>query len=133
MERDNWDEFDKWIDKIEKIMQSNFSGAIKTGDKTSQDPIEITQDEDNIYVTLDLTNVNVQEDDIFINLTPDFIIFRILMANSEYERAVSLPTKAEVKSIVKSYNNGVLDLVIKKRKEELNDNNNGKNNLLQSV
>lgn len=109
----DWDKFDRMFDMIDEIMKNDFTGGVKIGGNNPKYPVEIMQDTENIYLTLSLGNV--QKEDIFIDLSPNLVHFRILTEEGEYDRGIELPSEVDPKSIQDTFKNGILDLVIKKK------------------
>ena len=109
----DWDNIDRMFDMIDEIMQNKFTGGIQFGGNNPKYPVELMQDNDNIYITLSIGNV--QKDDVFIDLSPDSVQFRILTEEGEHKREMKLPSEVHPDSIKNTLKNGILDLTIKKK------------------
>ena len=102
------------FDMMDDIIRDNFTGGVKIGGNNPKYPVEIIQNDENIYLTLSLGNI--QRDDIFIDLSPNLVHFKILTEDGEYDRGIKLPSEVDPKSIETTFKNGILDLTIKKVK-----------------
>jgi len=111
----DWDSIDinRMFNMIDELMRSDFTGGFKLQSNNQKYPVEIINDNSNIYLTLSIGSI--PKEDVFINVTQDNIHFRILSSEREYMHDIDLPSKVEPNSVKSTLRNGVLDIEIKKK------------------
>lgn len=80
--------------------------------------IDITEDEDYIYVTVELRGVD--KDDLIVTPKEDSIFIQVLICGKQLQREWKLKSKVNPKTAKIKFNNCILDVRLKKVKEKKN-------------
>jgi len=115
------DELFKLMDKI--MSQQNYSGAYKRQDKNpefnedeeDEEPIDITEDEKHIYITIELRGIG--EDDFNVLVEPYNLILEVFVDGQWFSDKFNLPHKVKRKAKIE-FNNCILDVILTKDKEK---------------
>jgi len=110
---------DDWINGIIRDFFGDgpIGGAIKRGHKSSRryydNSDDIMEDEDEVYISFEL---RYNDDDYEIIPRDEVVIIYLITANDQI--VYRLPCKVDPKSMKYTHNNYVMDIVLKKVKEE---------------
>lgn len=77
---------------------------------------DIMEDEKNIYITMELPGV--EKEDINMELVDSTLVVSVDTESRKFYKEVPLPENADTESIEAKYNNGVLDITVKKKEEK---------------
>jgi len=115
----DWDDFENIFKLLEDMMSSNYSGGYmkRNSHNYSDISIDMQEDDDYIYITMEL---KVQEEDLDISINEDFISLEIMLEGVWRKRNIKLPTRVDPKSAKTSFNNYILDIKLKKLRENNN-------------
>jgi HSP20 family protein len=80
---------------------------------------DIIEGDDDIYITVEVPGV--QKEDIDININDSSIDINVNSPNRKYHKSINLPCSVIPKKSKATYNNGILDIIVK-RKERKKDN-----------
>lgn len=80
---------------------------------------DIIEGDDDIYITVEVPGV--QKEDIDININDSSIDINVNSPNRKYHKSINLPCSVIQKKSKATYNNGILDIIVK-RKERKKDN-----------
>jgi len=80
---------------------------------------DIIEGDDDIYITVEVPGV--QKEDIDININDSSIDINVNSPNRKYHKSINLPCSVITKKSKATYNNGILDIIVK-RKERKKDN-----------
>ncbi|GEM_PF-472099 len=107
--------------KIEEFgnARNYFSGSEKEEEKYEWTPLtDVQETEDKVKVTIDIPGV--EKENIDLNVKDDLLIVSV-DGNRRYKKNVELPTRVESSEAQASYNNGVLEVELKKTSEDLGE------------
>ncbi len=95
-------------------------GTVPQAEKVSEgvrEPFtDVMEDERNIYITMELPGV--EKEDINMELVDSSLIVTVDTGIRKYYKEIPLPDYADPENIEAKYNNGVLDITIKKKEEK---------------
>ena len=104
---------------VEEQMTQKFESCpLKTTEKSKEDrpPFDIITDDNEVTITIDMPDT--KKENIGLWITRDAI--EIIPNNPEgkYHRLINLPCNVKSKTATFTYRNGILDIIIKREKEE---------------
>lgn len=100
---------------VNKPELSNKDGEEYT--KNEREPIiEIIEDNENVNITIEIPGV--EKENIDLNITSDDFEIKVNTPIIKYHKRMSLPCDVIPKTSKVTYNNGVLDIVIKRKKRK---------------
>lgn len=116
------DDFDDLFDTLDRIMRNEFSGGVmrRTYQPSDKDEptIDVTEDNEHIYITIDLKNV--EEENLKITPEQDYISLQMMYDGTWSHRKFRLPAPVDPISAEINYKNYILDIVLRKLdKDEL--------------
>lgn len=120
------DEYPDIWDIINRIMQNDFHGGFMRVPRYSRNKHEVEEkssyidmqaDDEFVYVTIELRERN--ESDIELSVSDDILTLKLLIEGTYHEKPIPLPTKVIPKSMKKSFNNGILDITLKRAEEKI--------------
>lgn len=85
------------------------------GGKTDESPIDIFDEGDHLTIVMELRDV--RDEEIQLRLGKDGRSLRIATSDKRYIRRIPLPTRVDARSCTKRYNNGILQVELKKHPE----------------
>lgn len=99
----------------EKILFSWWLAERKSsrGEKTDESPIDIFDEGDYLSIVVELRDV--REEEIQLQAGRDGHSLRIATFDKRYTRRIPLPARVDVRSCTKRYNNGILQVELKKQ------------------
>ncbi len=113
------------IDELFKLMERMMNGQYAGGaymkqpllddDFDEDDPIDITEDEKYIYITVELRGI--QKEDFNVLVEPYAVILEVFSEGKWYSDKFNLPHKVKRKAKVE-FNNCILDVILTKDKEK---------------
>ena len=108
------DDFEDIFRIIEDMMNSNFSGGYyKRSYKNSKEDdelIDISEDEDNIYITVELRGI--ADEDISVEPEEYKIILELMVDGKWSRKSIPLTSKIKPENSKINYNNCILDMVL---------------------
>jgi len=112
-------DIDKIFRMMEEMMDKGFSGGynyIGEEQSTSQydDNPLVDIHEDNKYVYLTIELCDLREEDFKVIVEPEWLILEILLNGKMYEKSFKLPYPVKTKNKKITFNNGILDVVLRK-------------------
>jgi len=125
-------DIEKMFRIMEKIMDEEYSGAYWDYDDREEkvqyakdNPLmDIQEDDTYIYITIELRGIN--EEDIDVVIEKDCITLNVIMNGKTYSQPLRLshPVKTTKNKI--SFNNGILDVILRKDKKNERKKNNAR-------
>jgi len=77
--------------------------------------IDVIEEEESIKIYVELPGV--KKENIKLRVKSNKLIISVLNEDKKYHKEISLPPNIEVKNIKATYRNGVLEIIIKKKKQ----------------
>jgi HSP20 family protein len=106
-----------WSPKIQEINPRHFN----TGDKElkniveGEGSIDIMEGEEDVSVTVEIPGVEKKDIDLY--LTEESLEITVDGNILNYHRLLNLPCDVDVETVESTYKNGVLDIVVKKKRK----------------
>jgi len=95
-------------------------GTVPGGERKEEgvrEPLtDVMEDEKNLYITIELPGV--EKEDINMEVIDNKLVISVDTEGRKYYKEIPLPDSVDVDSAEAKYNNGVLDITMKKRAEE---------------
>lgn len=115
------EDIDELFKLMERMMNGQYSGGaymkqpLLDDDSDEDDPIDITEDEKYIYITVELRGL--QREDFNVLVEPYAVILEVFSDGKWYSDKFNLPHKVKRKAKVE-FNNCILDVILTKDKEK---------------
>lgn len=77
---------------------------------------DVTEDDNNIYITVELPGIEKENIDLQIN--EESVIVDVNIPERKYHKEVNLPDKVKIEEAKASYKNGILDITLPRLKKE---------------
>lgn len=126
----DFDEFDDIFRRIQNMINNEYSGGVRYRRREGnvrEDNIDIQEDDKHIYITVEL---RVRDEDLTVYPQEDMIVLEVMIDGAWSRKVIRLPTLVNPKSAKISFNNFILDIVLKKIKEKKIDEQSRGNNLI---
>lgn len=123
---DETERIKRMFDAMDRIFDDAFYGGVKLpsdnykGKKNKQtyggEGFDVFMDDDNIYITIELKGIS--DKGLKVDVKEEEIIIGGNVENRYYENTFPLPDKVIPKSITKTFKREILDIILKRKKEE---------------
>lgn len=107
------------IPHIQQFGNTKFGkpGPVDEGDEISREPLtDVIETEDSVTITVELPGVDKK--DINLEALEEGLVIDVDTEARKYHKELKLPENLDLGSIRANYNNGVLDILIKRKKEK---------------
>ena len=96
---------------------SGRRGIVGKGIESEREPLtDIIEADDYVAITIELPGI--EKDDINMEIFEDYLTINVDIESRKYHKELKLPENLELASIEATCKNGVLDIVIKRKKEK---------------